>query len=435
MDHRASQAPRRLVLKGRFVFPVAGEPIPNGSVTIEGRRIVAVGPASAAGTSAFHEVRDLGNVAILPGLINAHVHLDFSDLNVPLGELGMGLVPWIRRVMDYRRQSRGAGPRSVALGLAESIRCGVTTLGEIAQVDWPIEAAAAAPGNVTVFQELIAPTAWRVSAALELAKSHLRRAGRVPPPLRWGGVSGDDATFGTRRPGLSPHAPYTVQPELLAAVIGLSATERIPVAMHLAESREELELLRSGAGPLRTLLEELGGWDAALVRPETRPMEYLRLLAGAHRALVIHGNYLDDEEIGFLGAHAERMAAVYCPRSHEWFDHDPYPLEKMLAAGAVVALGTDGRGSSPDLSLWAEMRAVARRHSSVPLDQVLEMGTILGARALGWEQDIGSLVPGKQADLAIVALADRNAAQPHELLFESGEPTIGCYYRGIEVCP
>ncbi len=127
------------------------------------------------------EVRDLGNVAILPGLVNAHVHLDFSDLAAPLGEPKIGLAPWLRRVIDYRRHSSGGGPRSVALGLAESVRCGVTTLGDIAQPDWPIEAAAAAPLNLTVFQELIAPTAQRVAAALKLAKSHLRRSGWRSP--------------------------------------------------------------------------------------------------------------------------------------------------------------------------------------------------------------------------------------------------------------
>ena len=184
MDHRASQA-KRLVLKGRFVFPVAGQPIPGGAVTVQGTKIVAVGPATAVpekgdsphlperpegcfaqmGTVPFFlppEVRDLGNVAILPGLVNAHVHLDFSDLAAPLGEARIGLAAWIRQVMDYRRRWPGDGPRSVVLGLAESIRYGVTTLGEIAQPDWLIEAAAAATLNLTVFQELIAPTAERV---------------------------------------------------------------------------------------------------------------------------------------------------------------------------------------------------------------------------------------------------------------------------------
>ena len=114
-------------------------------------------------------------------------------------------------------------------------------------------------------------------------------------------------------------------------------------------------------------------------------MDYLRLLASAHRALVIHGNYLDDEEIAFLGANAARMTVVYCPRTHDWFAHSPYPLEKMLAAGVAVALGTDGRGSSPDLSLLAEMRFAAQRHPAVRLDRILQMGTILAARALGWD--------------------------------------------------
>ena len=132
-----------------------------------------------------------------------------------------------------------------------------------------------------------------------------------------------------------------------------------------------------------------------------------------------------------MAANAARMAVVYCPRTHDWFAHGAYPLEKMLAAGVTVALGTDGRGSSPDLSLLAEMRFAARQHPAVGLDRILQMGTILGAKALGWEQHVGSLEPGKQADLAIVALPDRDAADPHELLFDSDEPVVACYLHQL----
>ena len=149
--------------------------------------------------------------------------------------------------------------------------------------------------------------------------------------------------------------------------------------MHLAESVEELELLRYGTGPMRTLLDDLGAGDAAAIAGSTRPIDYLRLLAEADRALVIHGNYLDDEEIALLGTCAATMAAVYCPRSHDWFAHRAYPLQQMLAAGVIVALGTDGRGSAPDLSILAEMRLAARRHPAVGYDQVLKMGTLAGA--------------------------------------------------------
>ncbi len=297
--------------RARYVFPVAGDPIPDGFVAVEGERIVAVGrcgagvpPArSIAGeTPAPQEVRDLGNVAILPGLVNAHAHLDFSGLCAPLGRRGIALADWIRLAMDYRRQAGDALSSSVADGLRECVRCGVTTLGNIVQ---PGQAAAAnvvrtrrvrtvAPLDVTAFIELIAPVADRVAAAVELARSHLHSV-----PLLRRSSAGDIA------PGLGPHAPYSVHPELLAAVVELSTAEAVPLAMHLAESPEELELLQYGSGPLRTLLEELGTAEnsrglTAPGRSGMRPMDYLRRLAAAHRALVVHGNYLADDEIAFL---------------------------------------------------------------------------------------------------------------------------------------
>jgi cytosine/adenosine deaminase-related metal-dependent hydrolase len=423
------------VLRARYVFPVAGAPIADGFVAINGDRIVAVGPCGAGvspanhhagGTPARQTVLNLGNVAILPGLVNAHTHLDFSDLRAPLGKRGIGFVDWIRQAMVFRRRAAKRVRRPVAQGLQESVRCGVTTLGDIAQPGWPAADVTASSLKVTVFQELIAPTADRVDVAMKLAQSHVHSGAAV------GAAAGTDHQANWQ-PGLSPHAPYSVHPDLLAALIALSAAEHVPLAMHLAESREELELLRHGTGPLRAFLEDLGAWDAAAIPAGTRPLDYLRRLASAHRTLVIHGNYLDDEEIAFLGANASRMTVIHCPRTHQWFAHDPYPLETMLSAGVAVALGTDGRGSSPDLNLLAELRLAAEQHPAVGRDRILQMGTILGARALGWESQIGTLEPGKQADLAIVALPDRDAADPHELLFHSTAPIVGCYCRGTAI--
>jgi cytosine/adenosine deaminase-related metal-dependent hydrolase len=448
MTSSAEHRHATLVLRARYVFPVTGEPIPDGFVAVEGGRIVEVGrcgagvpPAHGSETKtgagkmpALH--KDLGNAAILPGLVNAHAHLDFSGLGAPLGRRGIGLSDWIRLAMDYRRRAADCSPASVAAGLDECLRCGVTTLGDIVQPDANVvrtrRVRTTAGLNVVAFLELIAPTADRVAAALELAKSHL-------DVVRTRRVRDVDVA------GLGPHAPYSVHPELLDAVVELSATQAVPVTMHLAESREELEWLREGTGPLRTLLDELGAANGrGLTAPGNsrrltaagesgaRPMDYLRRLASAHRTLVVHGNYLADDEIAFLGTQAARMAVVYCPRSHDWFAHRDYPLQEMLAAGVTVALGTDGRGSSPDLSLLGEMRFAARRHPDVGLDRILRMGTIVGAKALGQEDELGSLMPGKRADLAIVALPDRDAADPHELLFDSTEPVVGCSFCGVE---
>jgi len=416
-------------LRARYVFPATSRPIPDGLVTIQGRTIVAVGKETPAG-----KVRDMGNVAIVPGLVNAHTHLEFSDLSEPLGGPSAQFVDWIRLVMAFRRRvagtaggtgmtpapggtgmmpvARGRGP--VEAGLRECTACGTTSLGEIAQPGSSLGPFQNAPLEATVFLELIAPTARRVPATLESARQFMAAA---------------DVACGCRI-GLSPHAPYSVHPELLSAVVGISAAASVPVAMHLAESREEIELLRHGSGAFCDLFRELGVWDSGSFPPNRRPLDYLETLAQAHRALVIHGNYLDDEEIAFLGAHAGRMAVVYCPRTHAHFGHAEHPLTKLLSAGATVALGTDSRASSPDLSLLAEMRFVARKCQSIRPDVVLQLGTILGARTLGRDQRLGSLEPGKYADLAAISLPDRDAADPHELLFHSDLPVVATWYRG-----
>jgi aminodeoxyfutalosine deaminase len=391
------------ILRARYVFPVASDPIRDGFVCVEGQRIVACG---AGDPPAAETVHDLGNVAILPGLVNAHAHLDFSDLPAPLGRRGIRMADWLRLVMQFRRRPSATPAQPATLGLDECLRNGVTTVGDIVQ---PGQQPVASPPNVTALLELIAPTAERVATAVELARQWCGRGGNI---------------------GLSPHAPYSVHPDLLAAAVELSRQDQLPVAMHLAESPEELELLQHGGGPLRGFLDELSAWDAATWNCPKRPLDYLRQLAGAHRALVVHGNYLDDEEIRFLAAHAERMSVVYCPRTHDWFANTTYPLEKMLAEGVAVALGTDGRGSSPDLSLFGEMRHAARRHPGMSLTKVLEMATLGGARALGRVAAIGSLAPGKLADLAIISLPDRSPADPHEWLFDPAAEIVACYCRG-----
>ncbi len=358
-------------------------------------------------------------MAILPGLVNAHTHLEFSRLSRPLGEPGMGFADWIRLVIDLFRQGPGTSPESVRRGLQQSVRLGTTTLGEIARPGWPVDRFANAAVDATVFLELIAPTPDRVAGLLDLAPRHVRSS---DPAGHW-------------RPGLSPHAPYSVVAELLTAAASLSATARTPLAFHLAESREELDLICRRSGPFCDGFEELGTCHPQRFAPGGRPLDYLRTLAIAHRALVIHGNYLDDEEIAFLAERARRMAVVYCPRTHAYFGHDPYPLEKMLAAGVTVALGTDSRASSPDLSMLAEMRFVAERYPQVGRDVVLRLATLDAARALGRASEVGSLEPGKHADLAVVALPEGDAVDPHDLIFDSNEPVVATWYRGTRVAP
>jgi cytosine/adenosine deaminase-related metal-dependent hydrolase len=417
-------------IRARYVFPGRTPPIPDGVLTIQGERIVAVG----ANTSG-RPVRDLGNVAILPGLVNAHTHLEFSDRTQPIGQPGMRFPDWIAQVVAQRRALSATGAdlvsyraAAVSRGIQECLAQGTTALGEIATSPlavWPSSAAAvarlnsstcdASPLRVTAFLELLGLADSRVESLLHAAREYLAVA---TPTV--------DCC-----PGLSPHAPYTVHPALLAQVCRLSAEYRVPVAMHLAESREELELLNSASGSFRDLLESLEAWEPTAIPRGTRPLDYLQLLATANRALVIHGNYLSGAEIDFLARHRERLSVVYCPRTHAYFGHERYPLGVLLAADINVALGTDSRASNPDLSLLAELRHVYVDYPEVPAATILRMGTCHGARALGLERETGSLIVGMLADLTIVGLPDHAASDPHALLLASDSPVVATFRRGV----
>ena len=390
------QAPETIALRARYLFPVDSPVIAGGVITIERGRIAAVGENTSG-----RPPRDLGSAAILPGLVNAHTHLEFSDLERPLGKPGTPLPEWIAEVIQHRRGRNGDTQQAIADGLQESLSFGTTVLGEIATSAPSIYPPLANFPRLVAFRELIGLSQDRIDPNVELARQHLEQLTR------------DDC----RLPGLSPHAPYTVHPRLLERVVDLSSRQHVPVAMHLAESREEIQLLRDGAGPLRDLLIDLNAWDPSAIPPGTRPLDYLRRLAKASRAIIIHGNYLDDQEIAYLADHNKHMAVVYCPRTHEYFQHAPYRLEEMRKAGVTVALGTDSRASNPDLSLLAEMRAVRRRHPQVSSEDVFRMGTLWGAKSLGLSANVGSLQVGKAADLTVVTLPDE-AGDPYELLWD-----------------
>lgn len=399
-------------LQARVVFTVDGPPIEHGVVTIEAGRIVAVGKKTRG-----QAVRDLGDVALMPGFVNTHTHLEFSHLRQPLGEAGMRLPDWIRLVIAERGRGDTTAADTVAAGIEESVAAGVTTLGEIATA--PFESYTSSDVHLTLLSEVIGFSRARAASAFAAAKE--RFAAVVTNPRL--------------RQGVSPHAPYTVSPTLLERLIGLARQRDMPVAMHLAESPEELQFLAEGRGPFQELLEERSMWDADAIPLNSCPRDYLRMLSAAPRALVIHGNYLADDEREFLAAQSDHMSLVYCPRTHAYFQHSPYPLDELLATGVRVVLGTDSRASNPELSLFAEMRHVAKAHPSIAPAVILRMATLDGANALGWATEVGSLTPGKSADLVAVPLPPGASGAGNELLaavLHSVEQPSGVWSHGRE---
>jgi cytosine/adenosine deaminase-related metal-dependent hydrolase len=226
----------------------------------------------------------------------------------------------------------------------------------------------------------------------------------------------DQGTVDGSKIGISPHAPYTVSQSLVKDLVSLACKHHLPMAMHLAESRDELELLKNGTGPFKALLEERSMWDSEAIPRASRPLDYLQILAAAPRTLVVHGNYLDEEELGFVAHKRERMSLVYCPRTHAYFGHSSYPLHHALSRGVRVALGTDSRASNPDLSLLSEMRHVFRTHPEIDPNTVLHMGTLAGAEALGGENFIGTITADKTANLIAVPIPENANGSPDDLL-------------------
>lgn len=407
-------------LNARFVFPIDRPPIRDGWITVSDGRIDTIGNRPVG------ERHELGNVAILPAFVNAHTHLEFSNLDQPLGRSGMRFTDWIREVVRWRREAsdRNSGIDwrydAIRCGIAESLRCGTAMFGEIATLPRSEGDGRYDAMQGVCFLELLGLADERHDELLAAAKTHLATS-------RSGGAA--------LSLGLSPHAPYTVSQRLVESVASLAARDRVPVAMHLAETQEELELLRSGSGPFQELLAELGAWHANVIPQGSTPLDYLKILAKAHRSLIVHGNYLTREEIEFAGQQRDRMSVIYCPRTHAYFDHERYPLHQMIRCGVNVALGTDSRASNPDLNMLNEFRFAAQQHEDIPLATILRLATINGALALGVERSHGTLAPEKRADLVVIPVAEDDPNDPHELLLATTGHIRMLFRNGQQVFP
>ncbi|HJZ72825.1 MAG TPA: amidohydrolase family protein [Vicinamibacterales bacterium] len=395
-----------------WILPIAEPAIRNGWVAVERGRIAAYGSPGPAGRLGFADGAreiDLGEVVVLPGLCNAHTHLELSYLRdevPPASEF----VTWIRGVIAARRtRPDPAGAEilgAVERALDESTACGTAIVGDISNTlvtFGPLSRSALAG---VVFYELIRFNAPNPVAVVEQAQQQLEA---LVPTARV-------------RASLAAHAPYSVAPLLLRAI--RRAVDRepfLPCSIHLSESVEEVEFIRSGNGPWRALLEELGAWDPAWVPPGGSPVDFLDA-AGflGSRVIAVHGVQMTESDLGKLAARGTTL--VTCPRSNGHTGAGAPPLAEFYASGVRIAVGTDSLASAPDLNVFAElatMRALAPR---VPAASLLESATIEGARALGFDADYGTIEPGKQARLLAVTLPSSNI-DVEEYLVSGIEPS------------
>ena len=361
---------------------------------------------------------NLGEVAVIPGLVNAHTHLEFSLLREPIPISGR-FTDWIRSVVSYRRAHPDIAGQAIRAGIQESLQAGTTLLGEIATTGWSADADPPADFSGVVFQELLGLTEERIASQREVAQ-------------RWSASDSRDRTRDGHAQtiqsfvrGLSPHAPYSVHPELLREAISLARHHRLPLAMHLAETEAELELLADGTGEFREMLQEFGLWRDELYGGGKSPLDYLTSLAETPRSLIVHGNYLNETELRYLAAQPH-MTLVYCPRTHAAFGHRDHPWRRLLELGGSVAIGTDSRASNPDLSVFAELQFLAERHPESSHLDLLRLGTTNGRVAMTGCP--GS--PDALANFTVIQLSDPRFRDPTRDLFASGNRVVGTMISG-----
>lgn len=369
-------------VQAAWVVPIDRRPIQNGIVDIEDGRIVGL-RVPRPGIRADHR-----EVALMPGLVNAHTHLELSWMR--------GRVPpapkftdWVKRLFAVRGRPDGAlSPEHIApIGdaIAEAQRAGTVAVGDISNSLRAVEPMLAAKLDGVVFHELLG---FRErDGALLAATQALRTA----------------AAKRGARVSLAPHAPYSTSPELFDAIrAAVNDSACNIMSVHLGESPEEVELLETGTGPWRRMLEMIGAWRDDWEVPRCDPVSYLdrRGVIDAH-TLVVHGVQFDGRALSRL---AEIGATVVtCPRSNRWVGVGDPPIERFYRSGVNVAVGTDSLASVEDLNLFSELKTMRGLAPGVPAHAILESATANGARALGLG-DLGTLAPGKRAAIVSVAL-------------------------------
>lgn len=399
-----------MVIRARCLLPISDPPIENGAIVTENGRVQWVGRWRECPVEAGTEVRDLGEVVLMPGLINAHCHLDYTNM--------AGKIPpprdfpdWVKTILSFKAHwSFSEYAESWLRGARMLLNSGTTTVADVEAVpELPPETWNSTPLRLISFHELTGVKSQR--APEELLNDAADWIANLPR------IQGKEA-------GLSPHALYSTNPEMLRKAAAFARERKLMVTTHLAESESEYLMFTEARGSFFDWLKgQRNMADCGGGSPIQLAHQYGLL---ARNFLAVHVNYLARGDAELLARSGASVA--HCPRSHEYFQHNPFPFAELTRAGVNVCLGTDSLASSrkmgaqePELNLWDEMRFFAKNYPAVSPRDVFRMVTANGARALGKEDEIGALKPGLHADcVALTYFGPVIETRLHEELLYSG---------------
>jgi cytosine/adenosine deaminase-related metal-dependent hydrolase len=412
-----------MILRARTILPISRPPVENGAVLVAGNRIRTVGPWSELKTEAGEELFDLGEVILLPGLVNAHCHLDYTDM---AGELPppKNFTDWIPLITAAKTGwSYSDYARSWLHGAHMLVRSGTTTVADIEAMP-------------DLLPEVWNATPLRVFSFLEMTGIRVRRQ---PKEILQEAVKKIDSLSHARCSALlSPHAPYSTLPELLQSSAKMARKRRWPICTHVAESEDEFEMFVHARGRMFDWLQrnQRDNSDCGAGSPVNHLARNKML---GKNLIAIHANVLARGDAAVLGKH--RVNVVHCPRSHAYFRHPPFMRERLANAGVNLCLGTDSLATVrkvgkevPELNMFEEMCALAAANITVSPAEILRMGTINGARALGLSGQIGEVSPSGFADLIAIPVTGKKKDVYESVLSHIG-PVFGSMIDGHWAIP
>jgi cytosine/adenosine deaminase-related metal-dependent hydrolase len=377
-------------VRARDLLPVNAPPVRDGAaVLVRDGVVVAVGRDRDVPTAGARTI-DLGDAVVLPGLINAHAHLELSWMadTPPRGD---DWAAWVADLVRRRTQEDPVRARRAADGAMHAVCArGTVAIGDVANGDAAIDALIGSGLHGVIFREVFRLRDDDVDPALDRLDADLERIDRRLA-----------ATGGRLRASPSPHAPHTTAPRLVRGLVARARSRGVPFTVHAAESPAEVRWLADGGGPLAAFYRDRGLHDPGWSPPGVSPIEALdRLGAIGPDTLLVHAVHLADGDVDRI---RERGATVVtCPRSNRRLRVGRAPVETLLRAGVPVALGTDSLASTPDLDPFAELAALREDHPGLAPGDAIRIATGNGARALGLGETFGAIAPGRRAALVAV---------------------------------
>ncbi len=392
-----------MIVRAAWVLPVTAPPIRDGFIEFAGSRIERVAAWTELSTRAPASVPDfhypLG--VLLPGFVNAHTHLELT------GYAGMippsSFWPWIGRLARLRKEldTPERIEAAVAAGVRQCLKGGITCVGDISRRSQSWSVLKKLPIRKVCFAELLSFADFPPRNVVELQQAVES-------------IEEDELLTA----GVSPHAPYTVPLEQVREAIALAGRIKRPWTLHLGETLEEIAFL---AGDEAALPNPLGRFarEAGIRSPRMGLADYLRAAAaGVPKGSVAHMNHAGSDAIAAMTE--QRVSAIFCPGAHRFFGHPRHPFGAMIDAGASLALGTDSAASNTGLSMLSELRLARAADPRLSCDALLRASTLEGERALGLEDEIGSLETGKLADFAVFELPGETSDPLSDLLEHDG---------------